>query len=124
MNATETATATETRVYGYEVLPDFENNAETFWRNYNLVASDYDAFEYRGESLFFFDDVSATRFFNACSFIPGWREPDMPEYAPTPLLCREITNLEELPEEVAEWLEWVGTRVHPQCIEKMSETRR
>ena len=104
MNATATATETREKIIGYELSMDYENNAETFWLNFDLSAVDYNAFEYHGESWYFFDDVYAMRFWNACSLIPGWWEPDMPEYAPTPLIFREITSLDQLPEEVAEWL--------------------
>ena len=99
-----TATATATRVYGYEIRMDFENNAEKFWENFNLSAANYDAFEYHGESWYFFDEKTAKKFWSDCEKIEGWCEPDMPEYAPTPLNLREITSLDQLPEEVAEWL--------------------
>ena len=86
--------ATAKRVY--ELSMNFENKAKTFWENFNLVASDYDAFEYFCESWFFFDEKNAKKFWSDCEKIEGWWEPDMPEYAPTPLVWREITE-EEMP---------------------------
>ena len=97
MNATE-------KIIGYELSMDYENNAETFWLNFDLVAADYDAIEYDGETWYFLDEKNAKKFWADCKKIEGWWEPDMPEYASTPLLFREITSLEELPEKVAEWL--------------------
>jgi len=100
MNATET---TE-KIIGYEVWIDYENDAEIFWQNFNLSAANYDAFEYHGESWYFSDEKNAKKFWSDCKKIEGWWELDMPEYAPTPLLFGEITNLFELPEKAAEWL--------------------
>jgi len=97
MNATE-------KIIGYEIWIDAENDAEIFWQNFNLVAADYDAVEKHGESWFFSDEKNAKKFWEDCKKIEGWWELDMPEFAPTPLLFREITDLEDLPKEVAEWL--------------------